>query len=265
MEAGHLVGDDIILGVVRDELAKPEAAKGVIFDGVVRTIPQAEGVERMLADRAGAWMRCCSSTSPTRRSWPGSTKRRTIEGRADDDPAAVATRLRAYREQTAPVLAWYDARRARAADPGRRPVEEIGRPGARGSSDGSMITLKSPREIEIMARAGRIVAGTLALMREIVAARRDDRGPRRGGRAVHPQPRGATPSFKGLYGFPKTLCIVDRRQEIVHGIPSTKRVLREGSIVSVDVGVQLEGLHADAATTHPGRARSRRRRSGCSR
>jgi methionyl aminopeptidase len=111
-----------------------------------------------------------------------------------------------------------------------------------------MITLKSSREIEIMARAGRIVAGTLALMREIVrpgmttedldaAAEKFIRG--------H---EGAVPSFKGLYGFPKTLCIsID--EEIVHGIPSPRRVLAEGSIVSVDVGVQLEGLHADSATT----------------
>ncbi len=111
-----------------------------------------------------------------------------------------------------------------------------------------MITLKSPREIEIMARAGRIVAGTLALMRKILrpgmttddldAAAED---------FIRSHP-GATPSFKGLYGFPKTLC-TSINQEIVHGIPSSRRVLGEGSIVSVDVGVQLEGLHADAATT----------------
>ena len=113
-----------------------------------------------------------------------------------------------------------------------------------------MVTLKSSREIEIMARAGRIVAGTLAHMREILrpgmttedldaAAEKFIRS--------HP---GATPSFKGLYGFPKTLCTsID--EEIVHGIPSTKRVLEEGSIVSVDVGVHLEGLHADSATTLP--------------
>ncbi|MFL5515911.1 MAG: type I methionyl aminopeptidase, partial [Gemmatimonadales bacterium] len=61
---------------------------------------------------------------------------------------------------------------------------------------------------------------------------------------------GATPSFKGLYGFPKTLCTsIDN--EIVHGIPSSRRVLAEGSIVSVDVGVFLDGLHADSATTIP--------------
>ena len=51
MEAGHLVSDDIIMGVIREELAKPEAAHGVIFDGVVRTIPQAEGMERILKEK----------------------------------------------------------------------------------------------------------------------------------------------------------------------------------------------------------------------
>src|SRR5262249_61389026 len=50
-EAGHLVSDDIIRGVVREELAKPQARQGVIFDGVVRTIPQAEGMERILAEK----------------------------------------------------------------------------------------------------------------------------------------------------------------------------------------------------------------------
>jgi methionyl aminopeptidase len=113
-----------------------------------------------------------------------------------------------------------------------------------------MITIKSPREIETMARAGHIVAETLELMRRSV----------RPGMSTldldnlaeefirsHP---GATPSFKGLYGFPKTLC-TSINEEIVHGIPNARRVLRDGNIVSIDVGVHLDGLHADAATTAP--------------
>ncbi len=111
-----------------------------------------------------------------------------------------------------------------------------------------MITLKSPKEIEIMARAGRIVAETLELVRSLVrpgvSTEELDSAAEKFIRS-HP---GASPSFKGLYGFPKTLC-VSINQEIVHGIPSPRRVLREGSIVSVDVGVHLEGFHADAATT----------------
>jgi methionyl aminopeptidase len=111
-----------------------------------------------------------------------------------------------------------------------------------------MITLKSPREIEIMARAGQIVAGTLALMREIVRPGMTTEDLDRAAEDFIRSHEGAVPSFKGLYGFPKTLCTsID--EEIVHGIPSAKRVLAEGSIVSVDVGVQLEGLHADSATT----------------
>ncbi|MFI5234729.1 MAG: type I methionyl aminopeptidase [Gemmatimonadales bacterium] len=113
-----------------------------------------------------------------------------------------------------------------------------------------MITLKSPREIESMARAGRIVHDTLELVRRhvrpgISTAELDDLA-----EAFIRSHEGATPSFKGLYGFPRTLC-TSINEEIVHGIPSKKRVLVEGSILSVDVGVKLEGLHGDSATTIP--------------
>ena len=101
-----------------------------------------------------------------------------------------------------------------------------------------------------MARAGRIVAGTLALMGEILRPGMSTEDLDAAAESFIRSHDGATPSFKGLYGFPKTLCTsIDT--EIVHGIPSTKRVLAEGSIVSVDVGVHLEGLHADSATTLP--------------
>jgi methionyl aminopeptidase len=113
-----------------------------------------------------------------------------------------------------------------------------------------MITIKSPREIESMARAGRIVGDTLALMRQIVRPGMSTEDLDREAESFIRSHPGATPSFLGLYGFPKTLCVsVD--DEIVHGIPSPKRILDEGSIVSVDVGVCVDGLHADAATTVP--------------
>ena len=59
---------------------------------------------------------------------------------------------------------------------------------------------------------------------------------------------GATPAFKGLYGFPGTLC-TSINQEIVHGIPSRKRVLKDGDIISIDVGVGYRGYFTDSATT----------------
>ena len=61
---------------------------------------------------------------------------------------------------------------------------------------------------------------------------------------------GATPAFKGLYGFPGSIC-TSINEEIVHGIPSKKRVLKEGDIISIDVGVAYKGFFTDSATTVP--------------
>jgi methionyl aminopeptidase len=113
-----------------------------------------------------------------------------------------------------------------------------------------VITIKSAREVDTMARAGRIVFDTLALMRTIVRPGITTEDLDRRAEAFIRSHAGAIPSFKGLYDYPKTLCTsID--EEIVHGIPSMKRQLREGSIVSVDVGVCIDGLHADSATTIP--------------
>ncbi len=113
-----------------------------------------------------------------------------------------------------------------------------------------MITLKSPRELEAMAHGGRIVGQVLALLgREVRPGMSTEDLDRLAEEFIRSH-AGAMPSFKGLYGFPKTLC-TSINQEIVHGIPSKKRVLREGNIVSVDVGVHFEGMHADSATTLP--------------
>jgi methionyl aminopeptidase len=111
-----------------------------------------------------------------------------------------------------------------------------------------MVTLKSPREIDTMARAGAIVEATLNLCRGLVkpgiSTEDLDRDAEKFIRS-HP---GAKPSFKGLYGFPKSLCI-SINDEVVHGIPSPRRVLREGNIVSIDCGVYVDGFHADSAIT----------------
>ncbi len=125
MEAGQLVSDDIILGVVREELAKPAAARGVILDGVVRTIAQAEGVERILADLGRQIDVVLFFDVTDEEILARLERRRGLEGRADDDPKAVAVRLAAYREQTAPVLEWYEARGGVTHIPAVGTVDEI--------------------------------------------------------------------------------------------------------------------------------------------
>lgn len=110
MEAGHLVSDDLILGVIGDELARPEARRGVIFDGVVRTVPQAEGMASLLGERGRAIDHVLFFDVSDEEILGRLDKRRAAEARADDDPTAVGVRLRAYREQTAPVVDWYESR-----------------------------------------------------------------------------------------------------------------------------------------------------------
>jgi methionyl aminopeptidase len=113
-----------------------------------------------------------------------------------------------------------------------------------------VITVKSAREVDTMARAGRIVADTLALVREKAVPGVSTWELDKAAEAFIRSHKGAVPSFKGLYGFPASLC-TSINTEVVHGIPSKKRVLREGDILSVDCGVCMGGLHADSAVTVP--------------
>jgi methionyl aminopeptidase len=113
-----------------------------------------------------------------------------------------------------------------------------------------MITIKSPREIDTMAAAGRIVAQTLALVASHVRPGISTADLDRLAETFIRSHPGAKPSFKGLYDFPATLC-TSINQEVVHGIPSPRRLLADGDLLSVDVGVWLDGLHADSAATFP--------------
>ncbi len=110
MEAGHLVSDEIILGVIAEELARPEAEHGVVLDGVVRTIPQAEGIAAMLEQMNRQIDLVLFFDVSDQEILARLERRRAVEGRADDDPDAVMRRLSAYREQTAPLLEWYEQR-----------------------------------------------------------------------------------------------------------------------------------------------------------
>ena len=113
-----------------------------------------------------------------------------------------------------------------------------------------MIQLKSPREIEVMARGGQILAATVELMKREARAGLSTLDLDRIAEEFIRSHAGATPAFKGLYGFPGTLC-TSINNEIVHGIPSRKRVLEDGDIVSIDVGVKFEGYYTDSAVTVP--------------
>jgi methionyl aminopeptidase len=112
---------------------------------------------------------------------------------------------------------------------------------------GVSIEIKTPEQIAVMREAGLVVARTLRVLAEAVrpgvtTADLDALA------EAEIRAAGATPSFKGYYGYPATIC-TSVNEEIVHGIPSRQRSLREGDIVSIDCGAIVGGWHGDAAVT----------------
>jgi methionyl aminopeptidase len=110
-----------------------------------------------------------------------------------------------------------------------------------------MIIRKSRDEIEVMARAGAVVARANMAVRDALRPGMTTADLDRIAEQVIVG-EGAIPSFKGYHGFPATLC-TSRNHEIVHGIPSTGVVLDEGDVISVDCGAIVEGFHGDSALT----------------
>ncbi|MBC7790667.1 MAG: nucleoside monophosphate kinase, partial [Anaerolineae bacterium] len=140
MNRGDLVPDAVILGIIKEALAQPEMKGGVILDGVVRTVAQAEGLSNALADlgrhldtvllfevtdedlvrRLGGRTVCERCQTPYTGMESGSPCPKpgcggTVVRRMDDEPQAITTRMKAYRAQTAPVIDWYRGQGSKAA------------------------------------------------------------------------------------------------------------------------------------------------------
>ena len=130
MDRGDLVPDSVILGILAEELRQPQDAHGVILDGAVRTVPQAEGLEAMLESlgrkldavlvfdidndeivrRLSDRTVCENCQTPYTGRKVGDVCDKcggALMRRKDDDPEAIRTRLRVYDDETAPVLGWY--------------------------------------------------------------------------------------------------------------------------------------------------------------
>ena len=109
------------------------------------------------------------------------------------------------------------------------------------------VTIKSPREIELMRKAGEILAATHEELRKALKPGMSTMDIDRLGEKII-RSYGCIPSFKNYNGYPASIC-VSVNDEVVHGIPNLHIILREGDIVSLDAGVIYQGYHSDAART----------------
>lgn len=107
MDQGLLVPDEIILRLIEEQLATPEAQQGIVMDGFPRTIGQAEAVDRALRVRGDAVDRVLLFDVPEEELVRRLVARASAEGRSDDTPQAIQRRLQVYRQSTAPLVGYY--------------------------------------------------------------------------------------------------------------------------------------------------------------
>ena len=125
MDAGSLVPDDVIFGLIQEILDSPPAAKGVLMDGFPRTIPKAEAVDRMLKGKQAKVDRVILLEVPEQELVQRLLGSAAKEGRADDNAESITKRLQVFKEQTAPLIAFYEGRGIVKRVEGTGTVDEI--------------------------------------------------------------------------------------------------------------------------------------------
>ena len=125
MDDGKLVPDAVILSLIKEELAKPEAKEGAVFDGFPRTAAQAELVDTTLGERGQRLSKVLLLDVPEEELIRRLTARAAQENRSDDTPEAIRTRLQVYQRDTAPLVAHYAQRGIVHRVPGTGTIEQI--------------------------------------------------------------------------------------------------------------------------------------------
>ena len=131
MDAGGLVSDDSVIGIIKDRIAEPDAAKGFILDGFPRTVAQAEALQKLLAAE-GMKLDAVIELKVDEKALLARIENRAKETvaaggvvRADDNPESFKIRLDAYREQTAPVSAYYASIGELQTVDGMAPIDDV--------------------------------------------------------------------------------------------------------------------------------------------
>ena len=131
MEAGQLVPDDVVVAIIADRIDQPDAKKGFVLDGFPRTVPQAEALDKLLAERGlklDAVIELKVDQGILIKRIENRVAEMTARGekvRADDKPEVLKGRLDAYRAQTAPLAGYYDAKGMLKGVDGMAPVDEV--------------------------------------------------------------------------------------------------------------------------------------------
>jgi len=127
MDAGELVADDLIIGIIGDRIGEPDCANGFILDGFPRTLAQAEGLDGLLADKGLTLDAVVEIRVPDEELFARIEKRAAETGgtRADDNAETLKNRLKVYHDQTAPVLGYYEKKGMVDTVDGLQSIEQV--------------------------------------------------------------------------------------------------------------------------------------------
>jgi adenylate kinase len=125
MERGELVSDEIVIEVVRERLARPDARQGFVLDGFPRTVQQAEALDRILAELGVGIQRCVALSVDEDEVVERMVRRKQIEGRSDDNPETIRHRIHVYRRETAPLIDYYRGKSLLCEVDGMGSVEQV--------------------------------------------------------------------------------------------------------------------------------------------
>jgi adenylate kinase len=125
MDAGELVPDSLVIDLIRERLKEDDAQTGWILDGFPRNVAQAGFLDELLADLGQAVAHAVNLDVPDEVVVDRLVKRGAAEGRSDDNEATIRRRLQVYREQTAPLIAYYEAQDKLATIDGNQPLDQV--------------------------------------------------------------------------------------------------------------------------------------------
>lgn len=277
MDNGQLVPDSLILDMIAERLNAADVRTGFIFDGFPRTLAQAQGLDQLAAARgiaidavinlevadeaivtrlsARSTCSTCGTiyndlSKPPKHPGLCDLDQGLLHRRPDDNPMVIRHRLSVYHQQTKPLEQYYAQKGLMISIKGDDPVDAVTQnilaQLESAKKKRQMIELKSKADVAKIAEAGRIVAQAHKLVEKILAPGIETAEIDRQVRNLI-ESEGGVPSFLGYRGYPASVCI-SINEVIVHGIPG-KRKIKDGDLVSVDVGVYKDGFHADAART----------------
>ena len=274
MDAGGLVPDDVIIGILKERLGPARLRQGLYpgrraphhrpgrghrEDGIrIDKVLDLAVDEDVIFDRMSG-RRVCEACGA---SYHVHTKPSKVEGvcdacggklviRKDDEPQTVRDRLKAYHAQTrTPDRVLPQPRQAgRGAKRGQRRGHDGGSHEGFGGVT-ALIQIKNAKELDGMRRGQRPERGRPQVWRRAHRGRHDRTWELDKLIYEFIIKHGGTPNFKGLYGFPGTACI-SLNDTVIHGIPSHDIVIRPGDIVSIDTGAKVDGFNGDNACTYP--------------